>query len=43
MLVEKQLKRTEYLWLSLQSKAYKILKSSKNFGITINTRISILK
>jgi len=28
---------------NLQSKAYKILKSSKNFSITVNTKISILK
>ena len=28
---------------SLQSKAYRILKSSKNFNITINTKTSILK
>ena len=28
---------------SLQSKAYKILKSSKNFNITTNTKTGILK
>jgi hypothetical protein len=28
---------------SLQSKVYRMLKSSRNFGITINTRTSISK